>query len=231
MAKNSVGIVNLKEFTKNMNNLNKASEKVLEMTVKDFKKRAPSWVADEVAKQYNIKKAEVKPSKSDGGKKKSIGSISVNGKSVGSVSITYRGRRLTPVHFSMTPKVPKQGSAYTLKAQIKKGEKKTLGKVKKLTKKQRKNIGRNLTKQGTRNSSKSPIMLMHTGNKQAAGTNYIPFQRQSQRRDDLKAIKTVSMPQMVSNEIVHRGINEAIDTNLSKRFEHYMSRYMPVEDK
>lgn len=231
------GIVNMKEFMKNIDNLNKASEKVLTMTANDFKKRAPSWVAQEVAKHYNIKKAEIVPAKAgskaaSGAKgKKKIGNISINGKTVSNVSITYKGRRLTPVHFGMTPKAPKQGSAYTLKAQIIKGQKKTLGKVKKLTKKQRKNIGRNLTHQSTRNSPKSPIMLMHTGNRVAGGTNYIPFQRQSQRRDDLKAIKTLSMPQMVSNEEVQKNINERINTELGKRFEHYIDRYLPVDKK
>ena len=236
MANGKVGIVNLKELTKQIKNLDKASEKVLNATVNDFKKRGPSWVAQEVVKKYNVKKAEIVPSKtgnSAGGSsgKKKIGNVSIKGRTISTVSITYKGRRLTPTHFSMTPKAPKPGSAYTLKAQIKKGEKKTLGKVKKLTKKQRKNIGHNLTQQGTRNSPKSPIMLMHTGNKQPGGTNYIPFQRQSQRRNDLKAIKTVSMPQMVSNEEVSKHINDAITTNLGKRFDHYLNRYMPVEDK
>lgn len=234
MASKKVGIVNLKEFTKQIDNLNKASEKVLNMTVNDFRRRAPGWVATEVAKRYNIKKSEIVPAKTGKDfreRKKKIGTVTLNGTTIDSVSITYKGRRLTPVRFGMSPKAPKPGSAYTLKAQIIKGERKTLGQVKKLTKKQRKNIGRNFTKEGTKSSSKSPIMLMHTGNKQPGGTNYIPFQRQSQRRDDLKAIKTISLPQMVSNEDVSKEVNKVVNENIGKRFEHYMERYMSVEDK
>lgn len=230
MANGKVGIVNLKELTKQIKNLDKASEKVLNATVRDFKRNAPGWVAQAVVKEYNIAAKEIKPAKK-GWKYFKTGSLQVKGDTVASVAIEYMGRRLTPARFGMTPKAPKPGSAYTLKAQIKKGEKKTLGKVKKLTKKQRKNIGRNLTQQGTRNSPKSPIMLMYTGNKQPGGTNFIPFQRQSQRRDDLKTIRTISMPQMVRNEEVSKHINKIIDKELGEKFEKHLHKYMPVEDR
>ena len=137
MANGKVGIVNLKELTKQIKNLDKASEKVLNATVRDFKRNAPGWVAQAVVKEYNIAAKEIKPAKK-GWKYFKTGSLQVKGDTVASVAIEYMGRRLTPARFGMTPKAPKPGSAYTLKAQIKKGEKKTLGKVKKLTKKQRK---------------------------------------------------------------------------------------------
>lgn len=203
--------------------MKKAPEKVVKRTVADFKKRAPSWVAQEVVKHYNIKKAEITPAKTEGAAK-AAGTVKVEGKTLDGVQLIYRGRVLTPTHFGMTPKAPKQ--SYTLKAQVKKGEKKTLGQVKKLTKKQRKNIGKNFTQQGTRNSPKSPIMLMGTGNTKVDGTNYIPFQRQSQNRKDIKAIKTVSMPQMVSNPQVDEDIRKAINDKLGKRFNHYCEQYL-----
>ena len=207
---------------KELEKMQKAPKKVVEMTMKEFQKRAPSWVAQEVTSVYNIKKAEVTPTKKNNYKPKA-GSIKAEGKTLDSLALIYRGRTLTPVHFGMTPKAPRE--AYTLKAEIKKGDKKTLGQVKKLTKKQRKNIGKNLSKQGTQNSNKSPIMLMHTGNKKEGGTNYIPFQRQSKNRKDIKAVKTLSMPQMVSNAEVEKNIYSAISDKLGKRFEHYVDRY------
>ena len=69
-------------------------------------------------------------------------------------------------------------------------------------------------------------MLLHTGNRQKGGTNYIPFQRMSQRRSDLKAIKTVSMPQMVSNDVVKENIEKTLSTEMGKRIDHHMKRYM-----
>lgn len=209
---------------KELEKMQKAPKKVIEKTVKDFKQRGPSWVAQEVVKFYNIKKSEITPAKAGKASKGSAGSIKVAGETVDSMALIYRGRVLTPVRFSMTPKAPK--ATYTLKAQITKGEKKTLGKVKKLTKKQRANIGKNFTQQGTRSSNKSPIMLMSTGNKQEGGTNYIPFQRQSKDRKDIKAIKTISMPQMISNPKVEKAVYAAVNEKLGKRFDHYTDQYM-----
>lgn len=208
---------------KELEQMRKASKKVVASTIKDFKQRAPSWVAQEVVKKYNIKKADITPDKS-GSYKDKAGSIRAEGETIDSVALIYRGRTLTPVHFGMTPKAPKQ--SYTLKAQVKKNEKKTWGKVKKLTKKQRANIGRNFTHQGRQNSKSSPIMLMHTGNRKQGGVNYIPFQRQSQNRKDIKAIKTLSMPQMVSNQEVEKDIYKAINEKLGKRFDHYADTYL-----
>lgn len=203
--------------------MKKAPEKVVKRTVADFKKRGPSWVAQEVVKTYNIKKSEIMPAKTESAAK-AAGTVKVEGKTLAGVQLIYRGRVLTPTHFGMTPKAPKQ--SYTLKVQVKKGEKKTLGQVKKLTKKQRKNIGKNLTQQGTRNSPKSPIMLMGTGNTKVDGVNYIPFQRQSQNRKDIKAIKTVSLPQMVSNPKVDENIRQSVNEKLGKRFNHYCEQYL-----
>lgn len=212
---------NFDQIYKELEKMQKAPKKVIDQTIKDFKQRAPSWVAQEVVKEYNIKKNEITPTK--GGGKVKAGSTRVQGDTIAQTSIVYRGRVLTPVHFGMMPKTPRQ--SYTLKAQVLKGEKKIWGKTKKLTKKQRKNIGRNFTHQSTKTSSKSPIMLMYTGNKQADGINYIPFQRQSGRRNDVKPIKTVSMPQMVSNAKVAEGIYKAINEELGKRFNHYVDLY------
>lgn len=214
---------NFEDVYRELDQMRKAPKKVVDRTIKDFRQRAPSWVSQEVVKEYNIKKSEISPAKG-GSNEKKAGSVQTKGETIASAALVYKGRVLTPTHFGMTPKAPKQ--SYTLKAQVIKGEKKTWSKVKKLSKKQRKNIGRNFTHQSTKTSSKSPIMLMHTGNKQPGGTNYIPFQRQSKNRNDLKAVKTLSMPQMVSNEKVEKNIANAINENLGKRFEHYCELYL-----
>ena len=216
---------NFDKIYKELEKMQKAPKKVIDRTIKDFKQRAPSWVAQEVVKEYNIKKNEITPA---GGRKKlKAGETKVHtrGKTLATTALVYEGRLLTPVHFSMSPKAPKQ--SYTLKAQVLKGERKTLGKTKKLTKKQRKNIGRNFTHQSTRTSHESPIMLMPTGNKQEGGTDYIPFQRKGYRdeRPKLHVIKTISMPQMVQNPKVDEGIYKAINEELGKRFNHYVDLY------
>ena len=195
---------------KKLDQMQTAPKKVIDRTLSDMRKRAPSWVSQEVTAVYGIKKAEI-----NGGK---VGTVKVTGNDVKSLKIRYRGRVLTPTHFGMTPKAPGQ-NAYTLKASVIKGEKKTLGKVKKLTKKQRAALGKNFTKSGTKSSDHSPIMLMRTG------STYIPFQRKSTNRKDVEAIKTISLPQMVSSMRTQPQIMQAINEGLEKRLTHHMNRF------
>lgn len=205
---------NYKQTIKAMEALQGKSEKVLKRLVSDAKTRVPGWVASEVAQVYNIKKSEITPAKA-GKSKKTAGSVRVNGETVSGLEIVYRGRVLTPTHFGMTPKAPKK--TYTLKVEVFKGQKETWGKKKKLTKKQRAALAKNFHREGTQTSDHSPIMLMPTGVGSAEGTQFIPFQRKSPDRDDVKAIKTVSLPQMVSSERTSESINQAINEGLQKR--------------
>ena len=200
-------------IVKRINGLDKKAEVVTKRLLSDANTRAPGWIAAEVAKEYGVKKGEVNSGK--------LGSVRVKGDSITTARIVYKGRVLTPSHFGMTPKAPGKG-AYTLKASIIRGQKTQLGKVKKLTKKQRANIGKNFKRQGEKTSDHSPIMLMHTGNAKEGGTDYIPFQRKSTNRKDIKAIKTVSLPQMVSSDRTRPGIDKAISENMGKRLEHHL---------
>ena len=206
-------IKNYQALKKHIEKMQKAPKKVIDRTLSDMRTRAPAWVAAEVSKVYGVKKAEVNSGK--------IGKMKVEGNTVKNIKIKYTGRVLTPTHFGMTPKAPGP-NAYTLKATIIKGQRATLGKVKKLTKKQRADLAKNFTRSGTKKSDHSPIMLMHTGNTQAAGTNYIPFQRKSVKRSDVEAIKTLSLPQMVSSERTSANITKAINEGLQKRLDQHL---------
>ena len=207
-------IKNYKVLQKRMDDMKKAPRKVISALTSDAKKRAPGWVAAEVSKIYGVKKGEIT------GKK--IGSVTVQGMSFDEVKIVYKGRPLTHTHFSMSPKSPKPDRGpYTLKATVINGERKTLGKVKKLTKKQRAAMSKNFTRSGTQKSDQSPIMLMR-----ANGGHYLPFQRKSTNRKDIEAIKTVSLPQMVSSKRTDAAIRAALNVGLEKRLDHHMERYM-----
>ena len=206
-------IKNYKVLRKQIEDLKKAPQKVLTALSSDAKKRVPGWVASEVTKVYGVKKTEI-----SGGE---LGSVRVSGGDNGEVKITYTGRPLTPTHFSMSPAAPKPNrGSYTLKATIIKGERTTLGKVKKLTKKQRAALAKNFTRSGEKKSDHSPVMLMPTG------TTYIPFQRKSADRKNVEAVKTLSLPQMVSSKRTEEGIQKAIADGLGKRLDHHMKRYM-----
>lgn len=207
-----IGKINAKE---------KEAEKAVADTVKDMKARAPGWIAAEVTKVYNIKRADVTPT----GKGKLAGKtrLQTSGKTIEDFAVKYVGQLLTPYHFGMTPKAP-TGGTYTLKMQVIKGQKKVLGKVKKLTKKQRAELAKNFTRSGAKRSSRSPIMLMGTGNTKQGGVDWIPFQRQSQNRKDIRVIKTVSIPQMVTSERTNGAIMAKLNTEAAKRLEHHIKR-------
>lgn len=222
----TVGIKNYKSMQKKLHKWKQAPEIVSKKIVSNFKSSAPGWIAKEVCKVYNIKQSEVKPSKNNFGGKK-IGNIRISGKTIAEAEIVYQGRLLTLTHFDLSPTAPPHvRKAYTIKAKIKKGKKKTIGKVKKLTPEQQKNVGKNFKRQGKRNSPKSPHMLLHTGNRKEGGINYIPFQRISQQRSDLKAVKTLSLPQMVSNPVVKENIDKVLTEKLGGKLEEQMKKYM-----
>ena len=208
-----MAIKNYKTLKKKLDDKKKAPQKVMKALSSDAKKRVPGWVSTEVTKIYGVKKSEIT------GKK--IGNVKVQGSDVKNMKVIYTGRPLTHTHFSMAPKAPKEGGGYALKATVIKGQRATLGKVKKLTKKQRAALAKNFTGSGSQSSDHSPIMLMR-----ANGGQYLPFQRKSTNRKDIEAIKTLSLPQMVSSERTAQNIRKAIDEGLSKRMDHHMKRYM-----
>ncbi len=193
--------------------MQKAPRQVMKSLTAEAKKRVPGWVAAEVVKEYGVKKSEITGQK--------LGKVTPQGTDFKNVRIVYTGRMLTHTHFNMSPTAPKPGGGYTLKATIVKGQRATLGKVKKLTKKQRAALAKNFTRSGENKSDHSPIMLMR-----ANGGQYLPFQRVSKDRGDIVVRKAISLPQMVSSKRTADGIQRTISENLGKRLDHYMNRYM-----
>ena len=191
-----VVIKNYDDIVKEFSLMESQAKKVVNRTVGDFKKRGPGWVSQEVCKEYNIKKKEVTAAKK--GIKNSPGSIKVRGQRLDALAIEYRGRVLTPTHFAMKPKNrPARNKAYKVTAQIKKsGGRKALG---------------------------SKVFLAPSG---AEGTIQIPFQRRGRERKPIDVIKTVSIPQMITNEKVSGQIHERLSEELGKRFEHNLNQVM-----
>ena len=170
------------------------SEKVVNRTVADFKSRGPSWVAQEVTKEYSISKKDVNETKKGVTKGKS--QIRIKGAKLDDISIVYRGRVLTPTHFAMKPTMrPTRNRPYVVSATIKKSK----GRV---------NLGSNV--------------FLASASKNS--TTQIPWQRRSDPRLPIDVIKTVSVPQMITNEGVAQNIHNRINTELGKRLEHHLKR-------
>lgn len=211
-----------------------APAKALKAAENDIRDRAPGWIAAGVADRYAI--SDGTSSKSSVSKKEvlsgNIGKLRIKGSLNNNTTmrLEYSGRSLTPVHFGMKPiSKPQPGSAYTLKWKVLRGGKGTTAKIKKLTKKQRKNMGRNFTHQSTQNSQRSPWMLQPTGAKDLDKTQYIPFQRRGQTEPFRYVARGPALPQMVKNKNgeLHPEVAEHFNENLEKRITHNINRFMP----
>lgn len=207
----SVQLANLRQLAADVQAIEAGGRKAITSTVKDVKARAPGWIAQEVTAVYNIKKGEITPS-SGGKPKKMAGSIRITGETIEELTLTYKGRLLTPVHFGMTPKAPPKGKSYTLKVQVLKGSKKVLGRYK------------NTRTPGGPFSQRSHNILMGTGNIKEGGTNWIPFQRMSKTRTDIKKVTTISVPQMITSDRTNEAIMLRLNTETAKRLDHHMKR-------
>ena len=206
-------VANFKQLLADINAIEEAGKKAVSNTLKDVKARAPGWIAAEVTGVYNIKKGEITPSSGKGAKpRKMAGTIRVTGETFEEFAITYEGRLFTPVHFGMTPKAPPKGKNYTLKMQVMKGQKQVIGRYKATR-----------TPNGPY-SNKSHNILMGTGNAHEGGTNWIPFQRMSKARLDLKKFTTVSVPQMITSEQTYDPIMSKLSTEAEKRLQHNLDR-------
>lgn len=125
------------------------------------------------------------------------GSLSLGGAHVDDVALVYRGRVLTPTHFKMRP-TTRPPKPKLITAEIRKGQRKTLSSI---------------------------AFLANSGRE---GSKQIPFQRTGKERLPIEAIKTLSVPQMVEdgNENVKPKVEQAINENLKKRFEHYCEQLL-----
>lgn len=204
-------VENFQQLLADVRAIEDSGKKAISNTLKDVKARAPGWIASEVTAVYNIKKGEVTPSK--GGKpKKMAGTLRITGETFEELAFTYEGRLLTPVHFGMTPKSPPQGKSYTLRMQVVKGKKQIIGRYK------------NSRTPGGPFSERSHNILMGTGNAHEGGTSWIPFQRMSRTRTDIKKFTTISVPQMVTSERTHEAIMTKLNEETAKRLEHNLRR-------
>ena len=63
------------------------------------------------------------------------------------------------------------------------------------------------------------------------GTGMIPYQRDGDGRTPIRSIKTVSVPQMVTNPEVAEQIQKNIDEGLSKRLQHHVEQELKKRGK
>lgn len=204
------------ELAKRLEKLDSGGRVALQKTVADFATRAPAWVSKGIREHYGVDAAAIKDAATK--PKRGKTTINVSGITVDGVTLEYKGRTLTPIHFKMSPKtqptakqpkpvrIPGQGIAegspvamvappkkYTVKATIIKGKRSSM-------------------KQGT---------FIAEGK----GGSVLPFQRTGEGRSPIEAVRTLSVPQMIDGR-ARETIEQTISENLEKRFQHYIERVM-----
>lgn len=193
--------------------------KAVNSTCKEFKSRAPGWINRAVAHHYTIKEKEVKDSLKA---KHNCGTTVLGGITLDDIRLEYRGRVLTFAHFKFTPKDP--GINLRKKRTLIPGQRTTsespvvwayqhkARKVMVTVKRGHKEIlkGKYLTTPFIASMNGSPVM---------------PFQRTAQKNQTVKSMRSVSIPQMITNDKVAEDINGRIDRQLGKRLQHHLDRY------
>lgn len=212
----NISCVGNADIVKRLDKLEKGGEVAIKRTVSDFASRAPGWVSKSIREHYGVDTAAIK----DAQKKPKRGktSIKIKGVTVDEVTLEYRGRTLTPLHFKMSPKKAPEGrqkkpqripgqavwtdspvamvappKKYRVKATIIKGKRSNL----------------------------PPGTFIATAN----GGNTLPFQRKGEGRTPIEAVRTLSVPQMIEGR-ARETIEQAINEGLQKRFEHHIEQAM-----
>ena len=215
MGKTSISlqIENFDALKKAVEGINQQSERVIKSTLSDLRKKGPTTVRMHAGAMYNIDKKEIQPGAVKRGKDgrvkeiKQAASIKTSGDTIDTFTMVYSGRRLTPLHFGMSPKKPAaaamvhQRKAYTIKLTIKKGHPTEL-----------------------RGKYPTPPFLAPAG-KNGSGP-VIPFQRMSDASRKVTSIHTLSVPQMIDNPEVNAAIYEDLVKCATTRISHHTNRFM-----
>lgn len=190
------------------------SETAIRRTVSDFKSRAPGWISKGVRQFYGVDTAAIK----EAGPRVKSGAthVHISGAQIDAASLEYKGGMLTTTHFSQSPKGANP-----------KGFKKGLQRI-----------------PGQYTSSGSPVVfskvpkeykikvrilkgsagVLPPGTFIATHGATLPFQRTSEARKPILPVKTISVPQMVSSDRAKETVNNLINENLEKRFEHHVQQ-------
>lgn len=179
--------------------------------------------ARQIPKVFGAPQKEIKSALSSS--KRKIRTI-VGNSGTGSVSVEVVGRPLTATRFRHTPKeLPAE------RAKRRAAEGKKVGKPRKYKSKVMIYRTRGMKFLGPvkgQDGKKKSVFLAPTGAKNSSGVQHIFFYRtgvkNSKGREKIKAVTTLSVPQMVVNEKVATPLLARINEVLEKRTEHELNR-------
>ena len=197
MVEVKMGVGSIVDVVKQIKKEEDKIKTAVDKTVKATKTDVPPKITKAVRAVYTISAGDMKKEGDAAAKfAKTVQGPKINGIVVNGVRLTYRGRVLTPIHFNMTPKkLPDKKRKYTVRAAFKQGPKKEL-------------VGKYNT----------PVFLARASK---TSNVYLPYQRVEKKGLPIYQIKSVSIPQMVDNEIVAEDIQKNIAEVLEKRTKSY----------
>lgn len=190
-----------KELAKRLNKMEDKGKTAIKRTTSDIKNRVPGWVSKGVRQYYGVDRDAIDEAAQKPGRGKLR--INVTGVAVDGISIEYRGRVLTPLHFKMRPTERPARKKYVVKATILKGQRTSLG------------AGTFLGRGGKKNEDGS----------KSQSSPVLPWQRKSDGKYPIKVVRTVSVPQMIDGR-ARGAVEEQINNGVEKRFNHHIHQTM-----
>lgn len=206
----------------------KAAEKSMKRLSSDLRTRIPTVVSKAVRKRYNIKAGKIKPDPKGKGNGKA-GLVRVIGRRVSSMAIVYRGRHLvpTPDTFDLRPtampteRLPEKRRIPAKRLKLrKKSSGRTGGKIAFTRMPAPYTVSVKILKGKRKNLPAGTFVAQGSG---SISATVVPFQRVKKKRNPnaIRAVQTVSLPQMVSNENVRPNIDKGINEIVEKRLAHH----------
>lgn len=224
--------ISIKEGAKVYKRLKKItgnSEKAVSRSISDAATKTPAQIKKGIQSIYNV---DTKAINNAGPKTLRSASPTNRGKLIDGVTLEYKGRRLTPIHFGMSPKEPKKsyrkkpskipGQAIKLRS----GEKTdvaTIRQPRKYTVSMAVFKGQRI-KFETNTFMASPVKE----NKDDGSSVKIPFQRTGSGRGPTHAIHTTSVPQMIDNKEVNEKIEDNINKMMEKRVTNHIKQALKI---
>ena len=188
-----ISIENNEEIMEALGATEAQMKKAVKRTVSDLKQRVPGWISEKVMEEYNIKKKDIMETLKS---KNRETIVETSGVRIDGLNLVYEGRLLTPIHFDMKPGRPyRHNKKYTVSVEIIKGNRVTLG--------------------------TNRVFLKSIGiNEKTNKEKFLPFQRREKAKYPVDVIKTVSVPQMITNSKVKDEIQKKVNKEAMKRLKH-----------
>ncbi len=214
----SVSMKNADQIVKRLNRLENGGQVAIKRTVSDFTSRAPAWVKKGIRQHYGVDTAAIAEA---GPKvKKGAAHINVAGVSVDGATLEYKGRTLTPTHFNQSPKARPSGQQAKLIRVPGQAVATARGSPVAMVAPPKKYSVKATIIKGAR-ATMAPGTFIASGN----GGSTLPFQRTGEGRSPIEAVRTLSVPQMISGR-AKETIEETISTKLEERFNHHIEQAM-----